>query len=79
MPIEGIQIDAFDHAVAMICIAPFGMPLGLAHAEPIGGVVTGARKARQVHKGLGQDHAVAIALFPAASPRTLKASTLEAR
>src|SRR3990172_4321924 len=51
----------------MIRIAPFGMPLGLAHADPIGGPVTGARKARLIHEGLGQANTVAVALLPAES------------
>jgi len=61
-PVQGVKVNVFDGGLVPGAVGPI-LPrsaLGLAHACPIGGLVSGAPKAVALHKGFQQIKAMAI-------------------
>jgi len=65
-PVQGVKVNVFDGGLVPGAVGPI-LPrsaLGLAHACPIGGLVSGAPKAVALHKGFQQIKAMAILGLP---------------
>jgi hypothetical protein len=65
-PVQGIKVNVFDGRLVPGAIGPVlpGSALGLAHAHPVGGLVSCALKTVALHKGLQQINGVAVFSLP---------------
>jgi hypothetical protein len=65
-PMQGVKVNVFDGGLVPGAVGPVlpGSTFGLAHAHPVGGLVSRARKALALHKGLQQINGMAVFSLP---------------
>src|SRR5215203_3997155 len=64
--VQRVKVNVFDGGLMAGSVRPVlpGPPFGLAHAHPVGGPVSGARKTVGLHKGLQQTDGMPIFGLP---------------
>jgi hypothetical protein len=68
-PMQGVKVNVFDGGLVPISVGPIlsGSAFSLAHAHPVGGSVSSARKTITLYKGLQQINGMAVFGLPIAA------------